>query len=57
MPRLHLLPSRIPKFSEGRPPDPLPIKRGDIPLSDSRLRRSGTCLCPISAQTWGNHNL
>jgi hypothetical protein len=41
MPRLHLLPSRISKFSEGRPPDPLPIKRGDIPLSHSRLRRSG----------------
>ena len=29
MPRLHLLPSRISKFSAGGPPDPPPTKSGD----------------------------
>ena len=36
MPRLHLLPSRISKFSGGGPPDPPPTKMGGgTPLSDS----------------------
>ena len=43
MPRLHLLPSRISKFSAGGPPDPPPTTRGKTTLSDSPPRRSGTC--------------
>ena len=54
MPRLHLLPSRISKFSAGGPPDPPPTKRGDTTLSDSPLLMP-TALgdmpvaCPVSA--------
>ena len=39
MPRLHLLPSRISKFSAGGPPNPPPSKRGEHNLSDSPLLR------------------
>ena len=35
MPRLHLLPSRISKFSGGEPQDPPPTKKGGTPLLDS----------------------
>ena len=35
MPRLHLLPSRISKFSAGGPLDPPPTKKGVTTLSDS----------------------
>ena len=52
LPRLHLLPSRISKFSAGGPPPP--IKRGDTTLSDSPLLTPMVLgdmpvACPVSA--------
>ena len=48
MPRLHLLPSRISKFSHRGPP---PTKRGE-PLSLTHPSRSGTCPVSIYFKTF-----
>ena len=48
MPRLHLLPSRISKFSGGEPPDPPSTMRGETPLSNSPPAHMPVA-CPVSA--------